>query len=283
MNLKINADHGRYWTGLGDSVCLSWLYAGAKDTDSPIDIYATGKRAELLNFLGVDVTDDPSCSVIPAEAYQVELNEGGLKPRLDYLREYLSIKTLAKRPTHRIRQSSMQWGYDTAKANGGKVILLFPQSHWKPRQLPVPYWIDLSYMLRELGYSTILMTEGQPPELENVALRFYNYAIEDIAGLMLHSALVIGNDSMPAHLASSLGVKTLAVMGPTKPEVVFGHTLDVVTPLQSSCVECSGCHFKPIVNGKIGWRAACDQGCVALYSILPNDIKNKVKDLLKIA
>ena len=43
---------------------------------------------------------------------------------------------------------------------------------------------------------------------------------------MKRAALVVGNDSFPAHLAGTVGVPTLALMGPTLP-TVFAHTPDV--------------------------------------------------------
>jgi ADP-heptose:LPS heptosyltransferase len=79
--------------------------------------------------------------------------------------------------------------------------------------------------------------------------------------------VVVGNDSFPAHLAGTVGVPTLALMGPTVASV-FAHLPDVEC-LASNGVDCTGCHFrKP-------FRAACDQGCMSLYRLFPDDVLDR--------
>jgi ADP-heptose:LPS heptosyltransferase len=86
--------------------------------------------------------------------------------------------------------------------------------------------------------------------------------------------LVVGNDSGPAHLAGTLGTPTLALMGPTRAACVFGH-IPEVTPLAVSLEPaCAGCHFgRP-------FRAACDQGCQALYALTPAAVLKEVHKLV---
>jgi len=100
----------------------------------------------------------------------------------------------------------------------------------------------------------------------NVPVFMSETPVARVAALMRRAALVVGNDSFPAHLAGTVGVPTLALLGPTKP-TVFAH-MDTVECL-TSAMDCTGCHFQA------PFRAACDQGCMSLYQLLPDDVLSR--------
>jgi ADP-heptose:LPS heptosyltransferase len=144
----------------------------------------------------------------------------------------------------------------------GLRVLLFPQAEWQPRTWPPAYWVDLAWLLHDSRVSAAIMLASRDERFFNVPLYFYGCALGDVAALISRVELVVGNDSFPAHLAGTLGTRTLALMGPTRAACVFGHIPEVV-PLAADEPGCAGCHFSP------PYRPACDQGCQALHLLTP--------------
>jgi hypothetical protein len=90
--------------------------------------------------------------------------------------------------------------------------------------------------------------------------------------------LVIAGDTGPAHLSGTVGTRTLAICGPTRGEIVFGHDRNV-TPvaLSREMLGCTGCHFSPT----FGFREACRAGgCQALMRLAPHEVTAIAKDVL---
>jgi hypothetical protein len=102
------------------------------------------------------------------------------------------------------------------------------------------------------------------PAYKQVPYRFFGYSLNTVGWIMKNPNTVIGVDSMPAHFAGTIGTKTLALMGPTKP-TVFTHIANVYC-LQSRMLDCVGCHFANN-NGK-GFSACCDQGCSSIFFVV---------------
>jgi ADP-heptose:LPS heptosyltransferase len=85
---------------------------------------------------------------------------------------------------------------------------------------------------------------------------------------MKRAAVVVGSDSFPAHPGGTLAVPTLALMGPTR-KTVFSHCPEVEC-MYTNRIDCAGCHFRA------PFRAACDQGCMALYRLYPDDVLQRI-------
>lgn len=266
--MKINTQGAGYFTGLGDSITFAWL--GAANPD--LTFYATDTRAKLLTMLGQNVTDDPTDAISPSDGYRIELADNGRLPRLEYMRAFLKLETYYKRPTVSIDSTTLSFLPEQFLSLGERRILLCPQTHWQPREWLPTYWIDLAWKLKAAGYTVAMCLMQDDKRYAQAPHRFYGYNLNDVAWLMKNSQLVIGVDSMPCHFAGTIGVKTLALMGPTKP-TVFSHISNVFC-LQSKTFDCVGCHFaKP-------FRAACDQGCSSLFSLFPDAVLKTVLKLL---
>lgn len=194
---------------------------------------------------------------------RVEVGDKGRRPRLDYLRDFLGVTTPLARPLLTICPEDQVLAAQRARELGSPLVLLFPQSIWKPREWPANYWVELAWKLKGHGQAVLLMFQNEDPRFKNTRVFQWNTRIPQIAALMRHAALVIGNDSFPAHLAGTVGVPTLALMGPTR-ATVFSHIPEV--ECLTSNMDCTGCHFQA------PFRAACDQGCMSLYRLFPDDV-----------
>lgn len=265
---KLNLEDSRYCSGLGDVVTWAWVAHGAAETE-PLYFYRF-RDPDLLSLLNLSVTSDPTDAMIVDAAYTVELNEGGVAPRVDYLRRFLGLSTPIKRPHLSFQSADYEWAETTARDMGNHFALLFPMCAHASRTWPSPYWVDLAWKLQHLGIAAAVVLPHRDERFTNTPRYYFGQSVGQVAALIQKSALVIANDSFAAHLAGTIDKPTLALMGPTKP-TVLAHMVSVqcLTTADTS-IRCNGCHFKP------PFRAACDQGCQSLYRLFPDDVVRKV-------
>ena len=263
--MKIDlASPGRYCAGLGDCVTWAWLAAGA---DEPMQFAAQGANAEMLRLFGCDVTEDPSGAIDPNFCYRAELNLRCQAPRVKIWSQILGLTSTPVRP---------QCVLKPVRQPKPTRIVIAPQCHFKSRTWPKAYWLDLNWALQCLGYEVVWLMEHDDQDFSQrgPAMAYWRSSFQQVIEIMMTAAVVVANDSMPAHLAGTLGVPTLAILGPTHPNV-FAHVPDVI-PMQSKAMECVGCHFSQ------PYRAACDLLCQGLATTLPRDVAAKVQEIVPI-
>ena len=268
--MKLDLERARYYRGLGDIVMLAWLAAGAEGGPAPLVFHRT-RDLELMHLLGLTVDAEPG-GVCLDEVFAVEVRDGCRRPRLDYIRDFLGVSTPLARPRLRPAPEDEEWADRAAAEAGSPLVLLFPQAAWKPREWPPNYWVDLAWKLRAAGAAVQVLLQANDERFHNTPVFRWGTPLGRVAALMRRAALVVGNDSFPAHLAGTVGVPALALMGPTR-ATVFAHTPDVEC-LASAAIECTGCHFRA------PFRAACDQGCMSLYRLFPDDVLRRALDKL---
>ncbi|HVX15493.1 MAG TPA: glycosyltransferase family 9 protein [Pirellulales bacterium] len=267
---RLNTTDG--YKAVGDMVLLSWLAEGARGSSDPINFYATRDgNYNLLKMMGQDVSDDPSDTGIGLwQVYKNEVKDAGRKPRIDYLREFLGIKTGYRRPRFSFSEADLQWAQQTHKDHGKDLVLLFPQTLWKCREWPTCYWVELSWMLKARGVSVLVVLKDREQGLTNVPRVIWGFDISKVAALISLSSLVVVNDSGAAHLAGAMGIPTIALCGPTRPDCAFHHMPEIITLTPSGPPDCAGCHFQP------PYRAACDIGCQVLYALQPHVVLGRI-------
>lgn len=272
---RISTALSQYY-GIGDLVCLSWIAEATRGTADPITFYAQrGGRYDILKLMGQEVSDDPAgTGVCVYSAYQKELADGGSKPRLAYVTDVLGIPYRFQRPTVNWSEEDMRWARETKESLGEDVVMLFPQTAWEPRAWPSCYWVDLAWQLQSHKVSTVVFLSNQDKRYTNTPKYFWGFSFGQLAALMSLSQIVVGVDSGPAHVAGTVGVPTIILCGPTRPECVFGHMPDVIPLAAHDDPNCTGCHFKP------PFRSACDQGCQMLYSLKPHVVVAEIAERL---
>lgn len=269
---RINTDLDKYY-GIGDLACLAWIAEGARATADPMTFHAKpGTKYSVLELLGQEVANVPDDSGICVyQAYENELKDRGKKRRVDYIREVLAIDTPLIRPTLRVPADDLAWAHKTRDDIGGEeLVLMFPQTHWTPREWPACYWSDLGWQLAERNVPTLVMLTHEDQRYTNMPRFFWGFSLTSVAALMSVATLVVAVDSGPAHLAAAIGVPTIVLMGPTRPECVFGHVPEVMALASQDLPGCTGCHFGA------PFRAACDQGCQMLYALRPHVVLAKI-------
>lgn len=269
---RINTTIGDGYIGLGDMVSLAWVAEGTRETADPISFYAKGNNHTVLKLLGQEVSDEPSGNEIAVTAgYANELADGGAKLRLDYIRDLLGLNTPHKRPRIRLPADALEWATKVKQDHGDKeLVLLFPQTLWQSRAWPAAYWVDLAWWLNSRNVAVITMLADEDKRFFSTPYYMWSYDLYKVAALMSLAKIVVGNDSGPVHISGTLGVPTVVASGPTRPSCVFGHIPEIVTISNEAPPHCTGCHFKA------PFRAACDQGCQALFALKPHTVLGRV-------
>lgn len=256
VNLSIQ---GQYCAGLGDAVMWAWI----GQANSDVSFAAGGGVREMLDLFGQKTSSDCHVAINPSGAYDRELQDLGRLPRVHYICRHLGIPVETARPR-----------FSPEVDINPRRIALCPHTNFKARQWPSSYWLDLNWKLRDAGYQPIWQMSHDDPAFHGrgPSMSWWGGSLVDVARRLASCAVVVGNDSMPAHLAGTLGRPTLALMGPTKP-TVFSHIPDVKC-LTSKDISCTGCHF----GGP--FRAACDFMCESLARLSPSTV---VEEITKMA
>ncbi len=159
----------------------------------------------------------------------------------------------------------------------GRPVILAPGSgsqakNWSPKR-----FARLADGLSKLGLRPVLM-EG-PADRDAVARvkdrlkdRIPALAGDSplgLKGVLTRAALFVGNDSGPTHLAAALGVPTVAVFGPTDPDVFEPRGARVA--IVRSAVDCSPCTEDE--------RHACDDH-ICLDAVRIEDVMRACREML---
>lgn len=110
----------------------------------------------------------------------------------------------------------------------GRAILLHPGAGWANKTYPAADWGEAARLVGEASGIETRVSAGPGERLlaERVVAASGGWAralgdesLTDLAAAIRSSALVLGGDTGPVHLAHGMGVPVLCVMGPTDPEV----------------------------------------------------------------
>lgn len=282
MNLTIIDNH---FDGIGDAVIQCWVVRSA---------IAAGHNVKLnmrkYPEIGAMFSMDEALTVRPGERWFVDKGTGygnwsheraGLTRFAAWCKAYRLPEIEPVRPTYWEPEEISKWAACTwgereaARSPAAPKVLMYPECCWPNRQWPRAYWTDLSWELWRAGVNLMVMTPDAAGG-KDFPYAMYGLSLTHGAALMRRADLVLGNDSGPAHMAGTIGCPTVAVMGSTVPEVVFGH-LPEVRPVAVSKerVSCVGCHFR---GAPFGYRPACHHGCQALYRLTPEEVYREIMD-----
>lgn len=272
--IKIDLESDKGYSGLGDICMLAWLAEGCARAGQQLTFHRT-RNLDVMALFGLAVDPEPG-GIRLDEVYTREIADQCRRPRLDYIREFLGITAEPMRPTLRLAPEHRKWAAERAAEFGeGPLVLLFPQTAWVSRAWPASYWVDLSWKLKSAGVANLVLMSNKDERFTNTPKYWWGTAMEQLAAMIERAAMVVGNDSFPAHLAGTIGVSTLALMGPTRANV-FAHAPSVLC-MSSAAIECTGCHFAA------PFRAACDQGCLSLFRLFPETVLATIVERVAIA
>lgn len=279
------------YDGIGDAVLYAWLAHSAKAAGIPCSINMR-KHVEVAYMFGVTpdmTTFEPGERAFTDEgrgskqtAFEID-HADSIGSRFAGWAKYLGLGDNLKpvRPPYVEHPVPAEWAEQRWKdrdldTGSTRRVLLFPETYWASRQWPIGYFKDLGYMLQKSGCNVVTMLPTGTNR-DGFPYYFHGMSLYHGAAMMKRADLVIGCDSGPAHIAGTIGVPTLAVCGPTRPEIVFGHLPSVrgVTTTKEK-LPCIGCHFKK----EVGFRHACSTGCRGLLTLTPEEVYEEAAQML---
>lgn len=126
--------------------------------------------------------------------------------------------------------------------NADGPIIIHPGSGGRDKCWPVDRYAALAQRLHRRGPIRCILGEveaEQPPEDFSALNPEIISTLDALRDILETARLYIGNDAGPTHLAAQLGVPTVAIFGPTPPQVwrPLGPNVQVVAPPQPGPVQ----------------------------------------------
>jgi ADP-heptose:LPS heptosyltransferase len=110
----------------------------------------------------------------------------------------------------------------------GRRVILHPGSGSAAKNWPLPRFVELAGRLAADGWDVCATlgeveldrwSDEQTRAIEQVTRILRPQTSVELASELAAASLVVANDSGPAHLAAIIGVPTLTLFGPTRPEI----------------------------------------------------------------
>jgi heptosyltransferase-1 len=105
-----------------------------------------------------------------------------------------------------------------------RACVLAASAGWGAKQWPLANYAELARKLRERGFAVLANASRKEDATANALVEQSGGAAEmvvcNVAGLtalLRRTALLVGGDSGPTHLAAALGIPLVALYGPTNP------------------------------------------------------------------
>ena len=142
--------------------------------------------------------------------------------------ETLALYGAGAVPSLAVSAGQRAWGRGFLDGLGlaGDVVALHPGSGSAKKNWPVACYMELAERIAASGRASPLFVLGeadddaaraiaaQAPSVPQAA----NLSLDRLAGVLAHCARYVGNDSGVTHLAAALGLRVVALFGPTDPE-----------------------------------------------------------------
>ena len=129
-----------------------------------------------------------------------------------------------------------------------KLIIINPFTTWESKNWFLERYFELAKRLIDLGYFVVFTGSKSDREalnrFEYQKGRFANLAgrtdLEELAEIYHRADLYIGGDTGPTHLAAAVGLRVVALMGPTDPEThgPYGEKHIVIQDNSLECIRC---------------------------------------------
>ena len=114
------------------------------------------------------------------------------------------------------------WAEDLVGA--ASPCVLAASAGWGAKQWPIQHYAELARRLRQLGFRVIANAPrkddplaGRLAQLSGGAAQAVVCNVAGLIALLRRSAVVVGGDSGPVHVAAALGVPVVGLYGPTDP------------------------------------------------------------------
>jgi ADP-heptose:LPS heptosyltransferase len=246
--IVIDCDSGEYCREAGDAVMASWIAEGAKAAGQRIEFRAGGEKRNLLQMLGQQVAEHHN-GVSLSDCFDLERRDSGTVPRATRWARFIGANGIPTAPRVTIPPKDREFA-ELVLVDPGSV-LLFPETTDVARSWP--HWNELQTMLFAVGVHATTITKficsGEWPKT---------------AALINRAALIIGVDSCPIHLAGTLNIPAIAILGPTRPSTFEIYSSVKCLSVSSAVSECVGCSL-----GGAFSQDVCRKKCKSLELLHP--------------
>lgn len=216
------------------SSVYSWMGSGRRDFVSRLETLCRG-RLRIFPFR-------PEDSRVPV---------------VDYFLSCLGVERPRKLPPYiPVRAEASAWSEDYWRRSGlrgKKVLVLTPGSGAREKNWPCEFFREVvEWWKRKFAGESIVVLGPVEEELGRSGRNWQQMRVvggldlAKLAALIRRCDLYLGNDSGVTHLASALGVETVALFGPTDPLewAPYGNRTTVIT----QNIECSPCSTQVMKN-----------------------------------
>lgn len=170
------------------------------------------------------------------------------------------------------------------------MVAFCPGSAWGTKKWPVEFFAKLALKLKQtFDISILILGSSKEGPLANYmqtylknhcssADKIWNLAgktsLTDLKGIYPQISLLVSNDSSPIHFASAFNIPTIAIFGPTTPQMGFAPLADQSTVVEQKLLYCRPCHHH-------GPKICPLQHFKCMREITVEKVFNKCKNYLK--
>jgi lipopolysaccharide heptosyltransferase II len=242
--------------GTGGSVKLMWELRRAR-YDLVIDLFSN-PRSALLTACTLARQRVGTHHFGRGWAYNVKVRVGphirsAVEHHLEHLRS-IGLDAPLSLPELFVTREEIAEGERLMKAAGirepSKTVVLQPGAKWQAKRWPVRCFGELARMIPDESYGVaFLAAPGEETNVVESRIKAPNAPV--ISGLTLRQLMkvlaacagYVGNDGGPAHVAAALGKPTVAVFGPSEPDIWFPYESGGRAVCVYEEVECRPCHL----------------------------------------
>jgi len=215
---------------LGDEIMALPVYGAlrARWPHSRIDVLCN--FPELLE--DIPFVDGVNSSGVSPDLYYLLRGAPKGKWRLEHYADEAEVPLPGVRPQLFFKDWATPLADEIQKGDG-PLVAIAPGASWQPKRWPAERWRDLAGRLRSFGCRVFEL--GGRDEATGVDCSFAGRTNVGEAARLLHAAdLAITNDSGLMHLARAADTRTIALFGPTDPDLYIARDSD----------------FHPLTNGR---------------------------------
>ena len=276
-------EKGKHWTPWGKWGLIMKLRR--EQFDAAFLLHGSKTRALLASWAGISQRigyDTKGRSKYLTKAISVP--KESLHRADYYLRviEESGIKVHDKTPELKISEEAKEEVKELlcrkGVAESESFIVINPGGNWNLKQWPKEKFIKLVRQLAQHDQRKMVISGAKKDEAlaadiaeglgEKVSVVAGETTLKQLMALMARADIVISADSGPLHLANSVGTKTIALFGPTRPEITGPRGSAKVGLLQHDV----GC------NRQACYYLECPDN-VCMQAITVNEVEKAVKAL----
>jgi ADP-heptose:LPS heptosyltransferase len=166
------------------------------------------------------------------------------------------------------------------------LIVMHAGPAWPVREWPIGRWAELSEKIG-IHTSAVIIQIGtdleagrqltRPLRIPHAVNWVNKLGLVELVALLESANVYVGIDSGPLHIATTIGVPSIGLFGPTLAPL-FLHPR-ASTKVIAGSSKCIGCHHSPA--GPIHWRTSCPNNIVCMEEITTDQVLDAVLKCLE--